>query len=125
MASAPNTYPRTEETFPRSLFGAPKRDSYRAAIKQVVLDLKARTGMDSEQLAEGLGVSKDTIENAEKQVCSMEAVTLLKIAFLYGEDAIAAVRNLYLCAPADRPTVEDRLARIEGEAAAIRREMAE
>jgi transcriptional regulator with XRE-family HTH domain len=124
MASAPNLYPRTEETFPASLFGAPKRDSYRAAVKQVILDVKARSGFDSEQLGEKLGISKDTVENAENMVCSLEAVTLLKIAFHYGEEAINPVRSLYLCAPAEQPTIEDRLARIEGEAATIRRELA-
>ena len=81
MASAANLYPRTEETFPGTLFGAPKRDSYRAAVKQVILDVKARSGFDSEQLGEKLGISKDTVENAENMVCSLEAVTLLKIAF--------------------------------------------
>jgi transcriptional regulator with XRE-family HTH domain len=123
MASAANLYPRTEETFPASLFGRPSRDSYRAAVKQVVLDVKARSGLDSEQLAEKLGVSKDTVENAEKMVSSLEAVTLLKIAFFYGEEAIAPVRALYLCAPVEQATLIDRLDRIEAEARAIRREL--
>jgi hypothetical protein len=41
-----------------------------------------------------------------------------------GEEAIAPVRSLYLCAPAEQPTIADRLDRIEREASAIRREMA-
>lgn len=124
MAIAPNLYPRTEETFPGSLFGTPKRDSYRAAIKQVVLDVKARSGFDSEQLAEKLGISKDTVENAENAVSSLEAVTLLKIAYFYGEEVIAPVRALYLCAPTEQPTISERLDRIEREARAIRNEVA-
>lgn len=119
MASAANLYPRTEETFPASLFGAPKRDSYRAAVKQVILDVKALSGFDSEQLGEKLGISKDTVENAENQVCSMEAVTLLKIAFHYGEDAINPVRQLYLCAPASDETTTDKRRRLIRELAAL------
>jgi transcriptional regulator with XRE-family HTH domain len=114
MATAANLYPRTEETFPGSLFGAPKRDSYRAAVKQVILDVKARSGFDSEQLGEKLGISKDTVENAENMVCSLEAVTLLKIAFHYGEEAINPVRTLYLCAPVDPPTKDDLIRRAIG-----------
>ena len=123
MATQPNIYPATEETFPGSLFGRPTRDTYRAAVKQVVLDVKARSGFDCEQLGEKLGVSKDTIDNAEKMVSSLEAVTLLKIAFFYGEEVIAPVRALYLCAPTDAPTISDRLDRIEREARAIRSEV--
>lgn len=122
MATAAQTYPRNEETFPGSLFGAPKRDSYRAAIKQVILDVKARSGFDSEQLGEKLGVSKDTVDNAENMVCSLEAVTLFKIAYFYGEEAIEPVRQLYLCAPVDEPTIADRCRRIRGELAAIEKE---
>jgi transcriptional regulator with XRE-family HTH domain len=124
MASAAKVYPQTEETFPGSLFGKPSRDTYRAAIKQVVLDVKARSGFDNEQLGEKLGISKDTVDNAENMVSSLEAVTLLKIAFFYGEDVIAPVRALYLCAPTERASVADRLDRIEAETRAIRREIA-
>jgi transcriptional regulator with XRE-family HTH domain len=123
MATHANSYPRTEETFPASLFGRPSRDTYRAAVKQVVLDVKSRSGFDSEQLGEKLGVSKDTVENAEKMVSSLEAVTLLKIAFFYGEEVIAPVRALYLCAPTEHPSINDRLDRIEREARAIRSEV--
>ena len=119
MASAPNLYPRTEETFPGSLFGAPKRDSYRAAVKQVILEVKARSGFDSEQLGEKLGISKDTVENAENMVCSLEAVTLLKIAFHYGEEAINPVRALYLCAPPSDETVPEKRRRLLRELQAL------
>ena len=119
MASAANLYPRTEETFPGTLFGAPKRDSYRAAVKQVILDVKARSGFDSEQLGEKLGISKDTVENAENMVCSMEAVTLLKIAFHYGEQAIDPVRELYLCAPPRDETIPEKRKRLLRELQAL------
>lgn len=119
MASVPNIYPRDEETFPTSLYGKPDRRSYRAAVKQVVLDVKAANGLSSPELAEKLGVSKDTVENAEEEASSLEAVTLLKIAFLYGEQAIDPVRQLYLCAPARDETPQQKRKRLIRELAAM------
>jgi DNA-binding XRE family transcriptional regulator len=123
MASAPSIYPRTEETFPGSLFGRPSRRSYRAAVKQIVLTVKARHRLSSEDLAEKIGVSRDTIDNAETETTSLEAVSLLNIGYFYGEEAIEPVRQLYLCRPVDELTIADRLDRIEREAAEIRREL--
>jgi DNA-binding XRE family transcriptional regulator len=120
MASRANIYPSPRETFPGSLFGRPSRRSYRAAVKQVVLDVKARNGMSSEDLAERIGVSKDTIDNAESETCSMEAVSLFAIAYFFGEEAIEPVRQLYLCAPAEEATVDDHLDEIERRTRMIR-----
>lgn len=123
MATAANLYPRGEETFPGSLFGRPSRKSYRAAVKQVVLDVKARHGLSSEDLAEKIGVSKDTVDNAESETSSLEAVTLLNIAYFYGETVIDPVRQLYLCAPSDRPTPAERIERANREIAAALNEL--
>lgn len=123
MASAASMYPRREESFPGSLFGKPTRRSYRAAVKQIVLTVKARHRLSSEDLAEKIGVSKDTIENAENELSSLEAVSLLNIAYFYGEESVEPVRQLYLCRPVDEVTIADRLDRIEREAAEIRREL--
>jgi DNA-binding XRE family transcriptional regulator len=123
MASRANTYPRTEETFPGSLFGRPSRRSYRAAVKQIVLNVKARYGLSSEDLAERIGVSKDTVDNAENEISSLEAVTLFSIAYCFGEEAIEPVRALYVCAPAEQPTIADRCQRIRGELAALEKEI--
>jgi DNA-binding XRE family transcriptional regulator len=112
MGGAANTYPRTEETFPGSLFGRPSRRSYRAAVKQIVLDVKARYSLSSEDLAERIGVSKDTVDNAENEVSSLEAVTLFSIAYAFGEEAIEPVRQLYLCAPTEETTAPEDAAEI-------------
>lgn len=112
MASVANIYPTAEETFPSSLYGKPDKRSYRAAMKTVVLDLMARTGKNEEELAETLGVGEDTIKNAAKELHATEAVTLLKIAFLYGEEAIDPVRQLYLCAPPQSETNQEKLKRL-------------
>jgi DNA-binding XRE family transcriptional regulator len=109
MASRANIYPCERETFPGSLFGKPTRRTYRAAIKEIVLSVKAQHNLSSEELGEKIGVSKDTIENAENEICSMEAVSLLALAFFYGEDAIAPVRNLYLCAPSEPLSKNDHI----------------
>lgn len=120
MNLAANVLPKAEETFPGSLFGRPCRRSYRAAIKEVVLAVKARHGLSSEDLGERLGVSKDTIDNAEEESSSLEAVTLLKIAYFYGEEMIAPVRQIYLCAPVEPKSDDEELADIEGRIRAFR-----
>jgi hypothetical protein len=107
MASAANVFPVGEETFPRSLFGKPSRNAYRAAIKRIILDLKASKGLSDWELAEQIGCHKDTIENAQDEACSLDVVTLLNIAYAYGEGAIEPVRSLYLCAPADEPLTKN------------------
>ncbi len=126
MATAPNVTHDSPETIslPRSLFGKPGTRSYRAAVKQIILDLKARYRLSNDGLGDRIGVEGDTVRNAENEIGSLNAVTLMVIAYEFGEDAIAPVRQLYLCAPTEQATVGDRLERIEREAAAIRREVA-
>lgn len=122
MASAANVFPPTKEMFPRSLFDRPSSRSYRAAVAQVVREVKARQGINDERFAELVGCDKDTIRNAENEDTNLNAVTLLSIAFAFGEEAIEPVRALYLYAPPDEPTIADRCRRIRGELAAIERE---
>jgi hypothetical protein len=115
MASAPNVFPSGEETFPRSLFGKPSRNSYRTAIKRIILDLKASKGLSDWELAEQIGCHKDTIENAQEQACSLDVVTLLNIAYAFGEEAIEPVRALYLCAPSQVETPREKVNRLTRE----------
>lgn len=113
MASAANVFPTGKETFPRSLFGKPSRRSYRAAIKQIILDLKARRGLSDLELADLIGCHKDTIENAQDEACSLDVVTLLNIAYAFGEETIDPVRQLYLCAPpASDETIPEKRRRL-------------
>jgi transcriptional regulator with XRE-family HTH domain len=109
---------------PRSLFGGPARSAYRSAVSQIVRDLKAAHKLSNERLAERLRCSESTIFNAENENGNLDPVTLLMIAWEFGEAAIEPVRQLYLCAPVDQPSVADRLERIEAETRAIRREIA-
>lgn len=97
-----------DETFARSLFGRPTGKSYRAAVAQVVRDVKAKRKLSNEAFAEEIGCSEGTVCNAENERGNLEAVTLLSIAFVFGEDAIAPVRELYLCRPAPTKTRADK-----------------
>jgi DNA-binding XRE family transcriptional regulator len=112
MASAPNVLYPQAETFSRSLFGRPTGGSYRAAVAQVIRDVKARHKLSNERLAELIGCSEQTIANAETDRAenNLNPVTLLNVAYVFGEDAIDPVRQLYLCAPVEEA---DAFAEIE------------
>lgn len=110
MASQPSVlYPTQENALPRSLFGRPTKRSYRAAVAQIVREVKARNKLNNEQLAEYLGCHEQTVRNAENEDGDLSAVTLLSVGYAFGEDALEPVRQLYLCAPPrDETTVEKR-----------------
>jgi DNA-binding XRE family transcriptional regulator len=126
MATALNVLPEAPETFTRSLFGRPTSSSYRAAVSQVIREVKAKHRLSNERLAELIGCSEQTIANAEgdRAENNLNAVTLLGIAYAFGEEAIEPVRQLYLCAPVEQPTADTRLNRIEREINALRKEIA-
>jgi DNA-binding XRE family transcriptional regulator len=98
---------------PRSLFGSPTRAAYRAAVAQIIRDLKAGHKLSNERLAERLRCSESTIFNAENENGNLEPVTLLTIAWEFGEEAIQPVRSLYLCVPTEQPTLADHLDRAQ------------
>ena len=111
------------ETFPRSLFGRPTQRAYKAAVKQIVLNVQAARGWDDQELADFVGCSRDTIKNARKEAHTLDVLTLLNLAYAFGESAIEPVRALYLCAPVESATAETRLNRIEREINALRKEL--
>ena len=115
MASAPNVL---------GLFGPPIQKSYRAAVAACVRQIKARHSLNNVSLADALGCSDQTIANAENEETDLSGVTLMRMAWTYGEEAIAPVRQLYLCGIVEPVTLTDRLDRIEQEAALIRKELA-
>jgi DNA-binding XRE family transcriptional regulator len=111
MASSPNVLRCEPETFVRSLFGRPSSRSYRAGVAQIIRDVKSAHKLSNERLAEIIGCSEQTVANAENECGDLQAVTLLSIAYAFGEEAIAPVRGLYLCAPVERPTKDELLRR--------------
>jgi DNA-binding XRE family transcriptional regulator len=73
--------------------------------------VKSAHKLSNERLAEIIGCSEQTVANAENECGDLQAVTLLSIAYAFGEEAIAPVRGLYLCAPVERPTKDELLRR--------------
>ena len=124
MASNPNTNPLGAESIPRSLFGKPSRRSYRAAVKQIILDVQARKGLSNLELADLVGCHKETVENAVNEDTSLDVLTLLNIAYAFGEEAIDPVRNLYLFAAVEELTPQERIARATREIIAASAELA-
>lgn len=86
MSSAPNVLP---------LFDPPVRKSYRAAVKQCVENAKRISGLTWDDLSEKLGCSKDTLTNAVTEENDLSGVTLLRIGYVYGEEAIAPALELF------------------------------
>lgn len=115
-----NVYPLAGETFPRSLFGKPTRKGYRAAIKTIILNVQAAKNLSDLELADLLGCSRDTIENAKNEDCSLDVLTLLNIAYAFGEEVIDPVRELYLCKPVEPQSDDEELFAIERRIAAYR-----
>jgi len=114
-----NQYPLGAKSISPSLFGKPSKRSYRAAVKQVVLDIQAKHGLSDEQLAEIVGGCKETVANWRDEASSMDSVTLLIFAYCFGEEAIDPVRQLYLCAPPSDETPSEKRRRLIRELAAL------
>jgi predicted transcriptional regulator len=114
MATAPNVL---------GLFGPPVQKSYRSAVAKCIRDVKAVHGLSNITLAEYLGCSDQTIANAENEENDLSGVTLMRIAYQFGEVAIEPVRALYLCASYDPVTSLDRIDRIERDLSILRREL--
>lgn len=57
------------------LFDPPRQKSYRAAVAQIIRELKAREGLTNVALGEELGCSGETIGNAENEHTDLNAVT--------------------------------------------------
>ena len=79
MSSRSNVLPRKQR---------PTTKSYRTAIKQIVLDVQADSGLTDGDLAERLGCSVSTIRNARNEACNLDGVTLANIEFEFGPSAI-------------------------------------
>jgi len=114
-----NTHPLGAKSFSPSLFGKPTKRSYRAAVKHIILDVQARAGMSDEELAEVIGSCKETVANWRDEASSMDVLSLLTLAYCFGEDAIDPVRQLYLCAPPSDETTSDKRKRLIREMAAL------
>lgn len=106
------------------LFDPPRKMSYRSAVAKVIRDIKSREGLSNVAMADRLDCSDETISNAENEHTDLNAVTLLRIAYVFGEDAIAPVRELYLRRHAEPETLTDKLDGLQSQIDRIRKELA-
>lgn len=106
------------------LFDPPRKMSYRSAVAHIIRNLKAEHGLSNVKLADLLDCSDETISNAENENTDLNAVTLLRIAYRFGEAAIDPVRELYLCRHAEPETLSDKLDGLQSQIDAIRKELA-
>lgn len=66
----------------------PTTKSYQAAIKKIVLAVQKEHGLNDPELAERLGCSKGTVENARNERGCLNGVTLANVEFEFGTAAI-------------------------------------
>lgn len=109
---APNVLP---------IFDPPRKMSYRAAIAQVIRDLKSAHRLSNTKLADMLDCSDETISNAEHENSDLNAVTLLRIGYVFGEDIISPVLDLMRRRYVEPKTLADKLNELEGMVASIRK----
>lgn len=104
----------------KSLFGRPVGSSYRRAIATCLNALKVRTNLNNIELAEVLGCDEKTIRKAlTAENGNLDVITLLNIAYAYGEEAIEPVRALYLCAAREPETIPEKRRRLLRELSAL------
>ena len=105
------------------LYDKPRQKAYRFAIAKVIRDLKSKHSLSNVSLGEEIGCSAETVSNAENEANDLNPVTLLRIAFEFGEDAIAPVRELYLCRHREPETLTDKLDALQDQINAVRKEL--
>lgn len=66
----------------------PTRNSYRSAVKKIILDLQAKFGLSDPEFAERVGCSKETIANVRNERNNLDAVTLANIEYEFGAGSI-------------------------------------
>ena len=104
------------------ILAAPDRETSLRAISLALLKVRASHGLTYKELGKMLECSADTVEGAtnEKSMLSFDAIARLGYFF---PDEFGIVCELWACTDR-KPTVADRLERIERELDAIRREAA-
>lgn len=110
MASAPNVL---------QLFGPPSQKAYRAATSRDLREIRAKERLTNADLADALGCSHQTIVNALAEENDLNAVTVLRLAFVFGEEAISNIRSLYLCAAREPESISEKRRRLINELAAL------
>jgi len=72
----------------------PRQKSYRFAVAQIIRELKARHGLTNVELGEIIGVSAETVSNAENENNDLSGVTLTRIWYEFGFEAIQPIADI-------------------------------
>jgi hypothetical protein len=100
----------------KSLFGRPVGSSYKRAVAKCLNDIKAKSGLNNVELAEVLACDEKTIRKAlTAENGNLDVITLLNVAYVFGEDVIEPVRALYLCAGREPETPREKVNRLTRE----------
>jgi predicted transcriptional regulator len=104
------------------LFSPPRKMSYRAAVAKIVRELKAKHALSNVKLADLLDCSDETISNAENEHTDLNAVTLLRVGYQFGEESIAPALDLMRRRQVEPETLTDRFDALQSQLALVRRE---
>ena len=97
--------------------------SYRAAVSKIIMDLKAKHRLSNTKLADKLDCSDETISNAENEHTDLNAVTLLRIGYVFGDDASAPALDLMRRRHVEPATLADDLNDLQAMFDAVRRKL--
>lgn len=106
------------------LYDPPRQKTFRAAVAKIIRDVKAREGLSNVEFAEAIGCCADTIGNAENENNDLSGVTLLRIGFEFGEDAIGPALELFRRRYEQPRTLAERFEAARVELELIGRELA-
>lgn len=101
---------------------APTREVSLRAISLTLLKVRAIEGMTCEKLGKLLECSADTIRNASNEEAMLCFVAIARLLDLFPDES-APIRQLWERG-AQAPTADERIARIERDLEAIRKELA-
>lgn len=105
------------------IFPVPDGNLFREAVAKSLRTIKREHGLSNGALADRLGCDVDTVKNALAEDREMRGSTVARIAYVFGEDAIRPIRELWLgrfAEPAPSP-----VARIAAAQEEIRKALAE
>ena len=105
------------------IYDPPREKSFRAAIAQDLRDVRSKHRLSMDSMAEKIGCSAKTLQNVDRELHDLNPVTLLRIAYEFGEEAISNTRELYLCRHAEPPTLTDKLNALQEQIDTVRREL--
>lgn len=100
MSTRPNVLRRTMR---------PNTKSYRAAVAAIIRSVQAQHGLSDADLAEQIGCSVGTIQNARNERSNLDGVFLANLQFTFGANALDPFQNLSNArgVPEDATVIQD------------------